>query len=367
MGETRVAMAMSGGVDSSVAAALLKEKGHQVIGLHLKLYQGPETTKRNKSCCSLDEALDARLICERLEIPFYVLDFQEDFQSNVIDYFVNEYALGRTPNPCVMCNRTVKSELLLKKADELDCELLATGHYAKIFRDDTGKIELHRPRDRKKDQTYFLHGIPFHQLQRLIFPLQDHIKSEVRLIAKKLKLDSASKPDSQEICFIDKDYRQFLGAQNFITENPGNFINLDGKVLGQHRGVPFYTIGQRRGLGISDSTPWYVVAINVDENQVVLGKRENLLFNEVQVKDINWLIEPPQEPKEMMVQLRYSHRGCEAILKPLATDQAILHLPFSERAVAAGQAAVFYEGDRVLGGGWIVSCSNEKISLNIPA
>ncbi|MBT91070.1 MAG: tRNA 2-thiouridine(34) synthase MnmA [Deltaproteobacteria bacterium] len=367
MGETRVAMAMSGGVDSSVAAALLKEKGHQVIGLHLKLYQGPETTKRNKSCCSLDEALDARLICERLEIPFYVLDFQEDFQSNVIDYFVNEYASGRTPNPCVMCNRTVKGELLLKKADELDCELLATGHYAKIFKDDTGKIELHRPRDRKKDQTYFLHGIPYHQLQRLIFPLQDHIKSEVRLIAKKLKLDSASKPDSQEICFIDKDYRQFLGAQNFITENPGNFINLDGKVLGQHRGVPFYTIGQRRGLGISDSTPWYVVAINVDENQVVLGKRENLLFNEIQVKDINWLIEPPQKCREVMVQLRYSHRVCEAILKPLATDQAILHLPFSERAVAAGQAAVFYEGDRVLGGGWIASCSNDRISLDIPA
>ena len=367
MGETRVAMAMSGGVDSSVAAALLKEKGYQVIGIHLKLYQGPETTKRNKSCCSLDEALDARLICERLEIPFYVLDFQEDFQSNVIDYFVNEYASGRTPNPCVMCNRTVKSELLLKKADELDCELLATGHYAKIFKDDTGKIELHRPRDRKKDQTYFLHGIPYYQLQRLIFPLQDHIKSEVRLIAKKLKLDSASKPDSQEICFIDKDYREFLGAQNFITENPGNFINLDGKVLGKHRGVPFYTIGQRRGLGISDSTPWYVVAINVDENQVVLGKRENLLFNEVQVKDINWLIEPPQEPREVMVQLRYSHRVCEAILKPLATDQAILHLHFSERAVAAGQAAVFYEGDRVLGGGWIVSCSNEKISLDMPA
>ncbi len=367
MGETRVAMAMSGGVDSSVAAALLKEKGYQVIGIHLKLYQGPETTKRNKSCCSLDEALDARLICERLEIPFYVLDFQEDFQSNVIDYFVNEYALGRTPNPCVMCNRTVKGELLLKKADELDCELLATGHYAKIFKDDTGKIELHRPRDRKKDQTYFLHGIPYYQLQRLIFPLQDHIKSEVRLIAKKLKLDSASKPDSQEICFIDKDYREFLGAQNFFTENPGNFINLDGKVLGKHRGVPFYTIGQRRGLGISDSTPWYVVAINVDENQVVLGKRENLLFNEVQVKDINWLIEPPQEPREVMVQLRYSHRVCEAILKPLATDQAILHLHFSERAVAAGQAAVFYEGDRVLGGGWIVSCSNEKISLDMPA
>ena len=367
MGETRVAMAMSGGVDSSVAAALLKEKGYQVIGIHLKLYQGPETTKRNKSCCSLDEALDARLICERLEIPFYVLDFQEDFQSNVIDYFVNEYASGRTPNPCVMCNRKVKSELLLKKADELDCELLATGHYAKILKDDTGKIELHRPRDRKKDQTYFLHGIPYYQLQRLIFPLQDHIKSEVRLIAKKLKLDSASKPDSQEICFIDKDYREFLGAQNFITENPGNFINLDGKVLGKHRGVPFYTIGQRRGLGISDSTPWYVVAINVDENQVVLGKRENLLFNEVQVKDINWLIEPPQEPREVMVQLRYSHRVCEAILKPLATDQAIMHLHFSERAVAAGQAAVFYEGDRVLGGGWIVSCSNEKISLDMPA
>ncbi|MEC7220514.1 MAG: tRNA methyl transferase PRC-barrel domain-containing protein, partial [SAR324 cluster bacterium] len=197
--------------------------------------------------------------------------------------------------------------------------------------------------------------------------LQDHIKSEVRLIAEKLELDSASKPDSQEICFIDKDYRKFLEAQNRITQNPGNFINLDGKVLGKHRGVPFYTIGQRRGLGISDRTPWYVVAINVDENEVVLGKRENLLINEVQVKDINWLIEPPQEPREIMVQLRYSHQGCEAILKPVTTDQAMLHLPFSERAVTAGQAAVFYEGDRVLGGGWIESCSNEETSQDIPA
>ena len=236
-----------------------------------------------------------------------------------------------------------------------------------LVKDDAGKIELHRPRDRKKDQTYFLHGIPYYQLKRLIFPLQDHIKSEVRLIAEKLELDSASKPDSQEICFVDKDYRKFLEAQNRITQNPGNFVNLDGQVLGKHRGVPFYTIGQRRGLGISDRTPWYVVAINVDENEVVLGKRENLLINEVQVKDINWLIEPPQEPREIMVQLRYSHRGCEAILKPVTTDQAMLHLPFSERAVTAGQAAVFYEGDRVLGGGWIESCSNEEISLDIPA
>ena len=367
MAVPRVAMAMSGGVDSSVAAALLKEVGFEVIGLHLKLYQGPETTKRIKSCCSLDEALDARLICERLKIPFYVLDFQDDFQSNVIDYFVNEYSLGRTPNPCVMCNRTVKSELLLKKADELDCEFLATGHYAKILKNATGKIELHRPRDRKKDQTYFLHGIPYDQLKRLIFPLQDHIKSEVRKIAEQLDLDSASKPDSQEICFIDKDYRQFLKAQNRITENPGEFVDLDGKVLGKHRGIPFYTIGQRRGLGISDRTPWYVIAINVSENRVVLGKKENLRFNEIHVKDINWLIEPFEEPREIVVQLRSSHRGCEALLTPLATDQATLHLPFSELAVTAGQAAVFYEGDQVLGGGWIKSCSKEEISMDIPA
>jgi tRNA-specific 2-thiouridylase len=367
MAQARIAMAMSGGVDSSVAAALLRKRGHEVIGLHLKLYDRPDATRRIKSCCSLDEALDARLICERLEIPFYVLDFQDDFQSNVIDYFVREYSMGRTPNPCVMCNRTVKSELLLKKADELDCEYLATGHYAKILKADTGQIELHRPRDRKKDQTYFLHGIPNHQLQRLIFPLQDHIKSEVRLIAEKLHLDSATKPDSQEICFIDDDYRQFLKAQNSITENPGNFVNFEGKILGKHRGIPFYTIGQRRGLGISDSTPWYVVALNVDANQVVLGKREDLFFNDVQVTDINWLIAPPTEPREVLVQLRYSHRGCEAMLTPLKTDHAILHLPQSERAVTAGQAAVFYEGDRVLGGGWIKSCSSEKIPLKIHA
>jgi len=293
----RVAMAMSGGVDSSVAAVLLKEQGHEVIGLHMKLYHGPENETRPKSCCSLDEAIDARAACHRLNIPFYVLDCQKEFRESVINYFVEEYSRGNTPNPCVMCNKEIKSNLLLKKVDELDCDYLATGHYAKIrFNPLIRRQQLMRPQDLRKDQTYFLHSIPGDDLHRLMFPLADIIKPEVRKIAGKLNLSAANKPDSQEICFVPKDYRNFLKQELNEVPEHGEFISVSGEVLGEHLGLPFYTIGQRRGLGLSDSTPYYVVKIDKGKNRIVLGKEEDLYSKTIFVSGVNWLsISPPKE------------------------------------------------------------------------
>jgi len=351
----RVAMAMSGGVDSSVAAVLLKEQGHEVIGLHMKLYHGPENETRPKSCCSLDEAIDARAACHRLNIPFYVLDCQKEFRESVIDYFVEEYSRGNTPNPCVMCNKEIKSNLLLKKVDELDCDYLATGHYAKIrFNPLIRRQQLMRPQDLRKDQTYFLHSIPGDDLHRLMFPLADIIKPEVRKIARKLNLSAANKPDSQEICFVPKDYRNFLKQELNEVPEHGEFISVSGEVLGEHLGLPFYTIGQRRGLGLSDSTPYYVVKIDKGKNRIVLGKEEDLYSKTIFVSGVNWLsISPPKEKLHVTAKLRYSHQGVTASVFPESDNKVRLELDVPERAVTPGQAAVFYQDEILLGGGWI--------------
>ncbi|MEE3162650.1 MAG: tRNA 2-thiouridine(34) synthase MnmA [SAR324 cluster bacterium] len=351
----RVAMAMSGGVDSSVAAVLLKEQGHEVIGLHMKLYHGPENETRPKSCCSLDEAIDARAACHRLNIPFYVLDCQKEFRDSVINYFVEEYSRGNTPNPCVMCNKEIKSNLLLKKVDELDCDYLATGHYAKIrFNPLIRRQQLIRPQDLRKDQTYFLHSIPADELHRLMFPLADIIKPEVRKIAGKLNLSAANKPDSQEICFVPKDYRNFLKQELNEVPEHGEFISVSGEVLGEHLGLPFYTIGQRRGLGLSDSTPYYVVKIDKVKNRIVLGKEEDLYSKTIFVSGVNWLsISPPKEKLHVTAKLRYSHQGVTASVFPESDNKVRLELDVPERAVTPGQAAVFYQDEILLGGGWI--------------
>ena len=351
----RVAMAMSGGVDSSVAAVLLKEQGHEVIGLHMKLYHGPENETRPKSCCSLEEAIDARAACHRLNIPFYVLDCQKEFRESVIDYFVEEYSRGNTPNPCVMCNKEIKSNLLLKKVDELDCDYLATGHYAKIrFNPLIRRQQLIRPQDLRKDQTYFLHSIPADELHRLMFPLADIIKPEVRKIAGKLNLSAANKPDSQEICFVPKDYRNFLKQELNEVPEPGEFISVSGEVLGEHLGLPFYTIGQRRGLGLSDSTPYYVVKIDKGKNRIVLGKEEDLYSKTIFVSRVNWLsISPPKEQLHVTAKLRYSHQGVASSVFPESDNKVRLELDVPVRAVTPGQAAVFYQDEILLGGGLI--------------
>ena len=351
----RVAMAMSGGVDSSVAAVLLKGQGHEVIGLQMKLYHGPENETRFKSCCSLDEAIDARAACHRLNIPFYVLDCQKEFRESVIDYFVEEYSRGNTPNPCVMCNKEIKSNLLLKKVDELECDYLATGHYAKIrFNPLIRRQQLIRPQDLRKDQTYFLHSIPADELHRLMFPLADIIKPEVRKIAGKLNLSAANKPDSQEICFVPKDYRNFLKQELNEVPEHGEFISVSGEVLGEHLGLPFYTIGQRRGLGLSDSTPYYVVKIDKEKNRIVLGKEEDLYSKTIFVSRVNWLsISPPKGQLHVTAKLRYSHQGVTASVFPKSDNKVRLELDVPERAVTPGQAAVFYQDEILLGGGWI--------------
>ena len=350
---TRVAVAMSGGVDSAVCAALLKEQGYEVIGLHMKLYNMPNQTKSIKSCCSLDEALDAGSICYQLEIPFYVLNFQENFQTQVIDYFISDYEAGRTPNPCVMCNRQIKSQLLLEKVNELDCDYLATGHYAKITYSQDRQIQLCRPKDRQKDQTYFLHGITSKELSQFMFPLQNLEKSQVRSLASKYGFASAQKPESQEICFVPKNYRDFLkGKIKKIQE--GHFVDSSGQVLGTHRGLPFYTIGQRKGLGISAAAPYYVVKLDAKRNEIVLGTHEETASQMLQVSRVNWLsISPIMEPIHATVQLRYSHQGEQATITPKGRSRVVIELQNPVHAISPGQAAVFYQDDVVLGGGWI--------------
>ncbi len=355
---------MSGGVDSSVAAALLKEQGYEVIGIHMKLYNAPPEERKNKSCCSLDEALDARAVCSRLDVPFYVIDFQEEFQENVIDYFVKEYVNGKTPNPCVMCNKKIKSRYLLEKADELACDYLATGHYARVTQDPvSGQHQISRPKDRRKDQTYFLYGLRSYEIPRLLFPLADYKKSEIREIAAQYGLASAQKPDSQEICFVPKDYRQFLNTQLSTRPEPGNFVGTSGEILGQHQGLPYYTVGQRRGLGISDSTPYYVVHLDAETNQVILGKSEETYVQTVYVSEVNWVsIDPISKPLVATAKLRYSHIGVSAKIFPQSNHTVRLELESPVRSVAPGQAAVFYHEDILLGGGWIDSCDFQKVA-----
>ncbi len=373
----RVAVAMSGGVDSSVAAALLVEQGHDVIGVHMKLHDAPGAERRDKSCCSLDDALDARQVCARLGIPFYVLDFQERFRERVIDYFVGAYRAGQTPNPCVMCNQSIKNATLLDAVREFGCEYLATGHYAAKRRNaETGAWELVRPRDRRKDQTYFLFSTPREELPWLLYPLAAHEKAETRAVAERHAFLTWNKPDSQEVCFVPRDYRTFLRERiGAALPLPGDFVDRAGRVLGTHQGLAFYTVGQRRGVGVQSigvqgsgvqgvgvqgMAPLYVVELRPERNQVVLGPEAELYAAGADVRRVNWVSrEPVAAPIAADVKVRYAHEGTRARLVPAprADDATAVRVEFAEpvRAVTPGQAAVFYDGDVLLGGGWIVA------------
>ena len=349
----RVAIAMSGGVDSSVAAALLKQQGHDVIGIHMKLFRGQNDDFREKSCCSYDETVDARNTCYRLDIPFYVIDYTKEFRELVIDNFIKEYSLGLTPNPCVICNKKIKNDLLIKKIDDIGCEFLATGHYAKIS-NNKGVFQLVKARDFLKDQTYFLYGIKNIEINRLIFPLQNKTKKQVRDIATKLNFDTSKKPDSQEICFVKDDYRDFLKKEIKNKPKPGDFLSINGKVLGKHVGIPYYTVGQRRGIKISDETPFYVVKIDVENNSIVLGKENDLFSKSTIVSEVNWVsIPPPKEPIEVTAKIRYAHRGSLATVVPKPENRVQVIFKKPERAISPGQSAVFYRDNILLGGGKI--------------
>lgn len=340
-------IAMSGGVDSSVAAMLLKDKGYNVSGVTMCL--GVSTKKDSERCCGANAVDDAKRICNRLKIPHYVFDYALELEDKVIAKFISEYKKGRTPNPCVECNRYLKFGSLLEKAKVLGFDFLATGHYAAIERNEDGYF-LSRAKDRKKDQTYFLYPMPYDGLGSILFPLAALTKDEVRKIAKKASLPVAEKQESQDICFVtQKNYQEFL-LERVQKLNPGPIVDMQGKILGKHRGIIFHTIGQRGGLGISHATPLYVVSIDPDTNCIVVGEKKDLMAKGLVACDINMLAK--SWPGQVYAKIRY--RKKEALCD-VTTQNGRVRVIFTEEqeAITPGQSVVFYEKDRVLGGGTI--------------
>jgi tRNA-specific 2-thiouridylase len=356
----RVVVAMSGGVDSSVCAALLVEQGHEAIGVTMRLghHDSAEPIAPARigrpNCCSLEGAEDARRVAARLGIPFYALNYERAFGHAVVDYFTDEYLSGRTPNPCVLCNKELKFGRLLELADDLDAEFIATGHYARTQRRN-GRYTISRGADGAKDQSYVLFPLAQKQLARTLLPLGSLAKGEVRKIARRLGLATADKPESQEVCFIaDDDYKRFLRERVGENIRPGDILDAHGNVLGKHEGTAFYTVGQRRGLGVAVGHPLYVTEIRAADRAVVVGTADDLLARECTVRDVNWVsIARPTEPVRATVQIRYRDAGAIASVSPLGEGRARVEFDVPRRAITPGQAAVFYDGDVLLGGGWI--------------
>ena len=353
----RVVVAMSGGVDSSTAAALLKEQGYDVIGISMQLWDYTEGEKdRPGSCCSLDDLYDARRVCDKLNVPFYVVNFEETFSKAVVDYFVEGYLKGETPNPCLKCNQVLKFEVLLRKALELEADFLATGHYARVVYDEgKGRYLLLRGKDLSKDQSYFLFTMTQKQLSKIIFPLGDLTKADVRKLANKFGLNVAEKKDSQEICFAPEDYPSFIAKYAVHSaDTKGEIVDLNGNILGMHQGLYRYTIGQRRGIGVTRGEPLYVLKIDMQKNQLVVGPEQGLFSNSLIAKETNWIgITCPSAELEALVRIRYRHKGVEAHVAPLDGNRVEVRFKKPEKSVTPGQAVVFYKGDEVLGGGWI--------------
>lgn len=354
---TRVVAAMSGGVDSSVAAALLQEAGCEVIGVMMQLYPKdlPLAEPAEGGCCSLEAAHDARRVADRLGIPFYLVNFEEVFTKEVIERFAGEYLAGRTPNPCIVCNQKVKFAALAKKAEALGAAYVATGHYVRRGRDEaTGRYQLYRGVDQRKDQSYVLYGLNQKQLAKALFPLGGLTKAQVREEAGKRGLVTAEKAESQEICFIpDNDYGRFLRDYRPESLHPGEIVDTKGRVLGRHPGVAFFTIGQRKGLGIAAGKPLYVVRLEPESNRVVVGEHEDCLAQECFVTDLNWLPwDKLPGALTVTVKVRYTAPAVPATIEPWAGGVKV-HFQTPQRAITPGQAAVFYDGDKVLGGGTI--------------
>ncbi len=353
----RIVVAMSGGVDSSVTAALLKEQGHEVIGMTMQIWDYSSFTAKNGetfgTCCSLDDVYDARRVAEGLGIPFYVINFEKQFQQAVIDNFCDEYFAGRTPNPCVLCNQVLKFDLLLRKARELEADFLATGHYARIERHQDG-FWLRKGLDPAKDQSYFLFTLTQEQMGRVLFPLGAMSKDEVRAHAARLNLKVAEKAESQDICFVpDGDYVRFIEEERGAGRMDGDIVHVSGQVLGRHQGTYRYTIGQRRGLGIGWRAPLFVVGIDPVKKQVIVGEKEHLERDRLIVRDCNWHISKPDGPLPAACRIRYRHHEVPATITPLPEGRAEVRFAQAQKGVTPGQAVVFYDGDQVLGGGWI--------------
>ncbi len=352
----RVAVAMSGGVDSSLSAAILKDRGYEVIGLTMRLWDPAENAgEKFGRCCSPEDARDARRVSEQLGIPHYVINFRELFEREVVDYFTREYLRGRTPNPCIKCNERMKFNLLLRKAEELGCRILATGHYARIEHPSGERRVLLRGKDRQKDQSYFLFSMTQDQMAKVAFPLGGISKKEAREEALRRGLRVARKADSQEICFIpDDNYRNFLRKRGCEIGGEGRIVDRGGKVLGVHGGIHGFTIGQRRGLGLAGPLPRYVVALDPEKNEVVTGTKDDLLSGGLIAGEMNWIAFPMLEEEiEVSVQIRYRHPGAAASVSPLEGGKVRVDFHEPVKSVTPGQAAVFYRGEEVIGGGWI--------------
>jgi tRNA-specific 2-thiouridylase len=350
----RIVVAMSGGVDSSVAAALLTEQGHDVIGLSMQLYDqsGPEAFG---SCCSLDDLHDARRVASSLGFPHYILNFERQFRETVIANFVSEYAAGRTPLPCAHCNSDLKFSTLLERAQGLGAEHVATGHYAQVEQNTDGRWLLKRSADREKDQSYFLFSLTQEQLARAVFPVGQLTKPQVREQARRLALNVADKPDSQEICFVpDDDYASFVAKHEPAVARSGAIVNEAGQQLAEHGGVHRFTVGQRKGLGISAPTPLYVLKIDPESRDVTVGPRASLERGQLTASGVNWIsVDAPRHWIPVSAQIRHRHTASPGRVRALDEDRAEFVFDTPQPAVTPGQAVVFYDDDTVVGGGWI--------------
>lgn len=355
--DTRVVVAMSGGVDSSVVAAMLKEQGYDVVGITLQLYDHGVAVQKKGACCAGQDIHDARRVSEAVGIPHYVLDYESRFKDSVMEDFADSYIRGETPIPCVRCNQEVKFKDLLLTARDLDADVLATGHYVRREGPED-HAEMHKAVDETKDQSYFLFATTQEQLNYLRFPLGGMVKDDVRVLAEKYGLTIANKPDSQDICFVPEGgYASVIERLRPGAGEPGEIVHLDGHVLGEHKGIIYYTIGQRRGIGIGGGDPLYVIKLDPVTKQVIVGPKEALEISKVYIKELNWLVNSaiPEDGKKVHVKVRSTRPAEPATLYPGdCVDEAYFILDNPEYGVASGQAAVFYDGDRLLGGGWIV-------------
>ena len=357
MNKGKVVVGMSGGVDSSVAALILKEQGYDVIGVTMQIWQDeePEQVSENGGCCGLSAVEDAKRVAEVIGIPHYVMNFRKEFQEKVIDYFVSEYYRGRTPNPCIACNRYIKWEALLHRSFEIGADYIATGHYGRIVTLPSGRYSVEKSVSKNKDQSYVLYNLTQDELKHTLFPIYGYEKEQVREIAEKAGLPVAHKKDSQDICFVpDSDYAAFLARETGLVDRPGDFIDKNGNVLGQHKGITHYTVGQRKGLGIAFGKPMFVTAINPADNTVTLGTGDDLMVRKVKVSDVNFMsVEKIQGSVRAMGKLRYSQTETPCTITQVSDSEVVAEFDEPMRAATPGQSAVFYDNGCIVCGGII--------------
>ncbi|MBQ5867720.1 MAG: tRNA 2-thiouridine(34) synthase MnmA [Lachnospiraceae bacterium] len=355
----KVVVGMSGGVDSSVAACLLKEQGYDVIGVTMQIWQeeDPEQVEENGGCCGLSAVDDARRVAWSLGIPYYVMNFRKEFKESVMDYFVDEYLHGHTPNPCIACNRYVKWEALLERSMEIGADFIATGHYARVMQLPNGRYTIQNSVTAAKDQTYALYNLTQEQLSRTLMPVGAYTKDEIRQIAEDHGLEVAKKKDSMEICFIpDNDYAGFIERSVDHVPGPGNFVDKDGNILGRHKGITHYTVGQRKGLNLAMGRPVFVTEIRPETGEVVIGDNEDVFSDRLVCGNVNWMAVDGfhGEEKTVMAKIRYSHKGAPCVIRELPDGTVECQFETPQRAITPGQAVVFYENDYVFGGGTIL-------------